>query len=50
MSKKTCTNQTRKYGEQIGGCQRWRVAKVGEGGQRIMTSSYRINKPWGCNL
>ena len=34
---------------------RWGVGRVGagakmsEGGQKLLTSSYEINKSWGCN-
>ena len=44
-------SQTHRYREQIGGCQRWGVAdEMGESGQKIQTSSYKINKSWGCNI
>ena len=26
------------------------VGKTGEGGQVVQTSSYKINKSWGCNV
>ena len=26
------------------------VGKMGEGGQEVQTSSYKINKSWGCNV
>ena len=28
----------------------WRVGKMGEGGQHVQTSIYKINKSWGCNV
>ena len=35
------TNWTYRYWEQAGGCQRWgSVGKMGEGGQKVKTSSY----------
>ena len=39
--------QAQRYKEQIGSCQRqgWRVGKMGEGGQKVQTYSYKINKP-----
>ena len=46
------TPQTHRIREQIGGCQRGGVAGLGEmseGGQKVQTSYYRINKFWGCN-
>ena len=30
------------------GCQRWEM-EVGKGGQKIQTSSYKVNKSRGCN-
>ena len=36
--------QTQTYREQISGCQRWEVGKMGEGGQKIQNSSYKIRK------
>ena len=27
----------------------WGLSKIGEGGQIVQTSSYEINKSWGCN-
>ena len=30
-----------------GGCG---VGEVGKGGQNVKISSYKINKPWGCNI
>ena len=26
------------------------VGKMGEGGQKVQTSSYKINKSWGCDV
>ena len=26
------------------------VGKTGKGSQKVQTSSYRINKSWGCNV
>lgn len=26
------------------------VAEMGEGSQKVQTSSDKINKPWGCNV
>ena len=37
--------QNNRYREQIGGCQRWGVGKIGEGRQKVHTSSYN-NKSW----
>ena len=37
--------QTHRYREQIGGCQGWWQVD----GQMVQTSSYTINKSWGCN-
>ena len=39
-------------GEQTGGCRRQgvRVDEMGEGNQKIQTSSYKINKSWECNV
>ena len=31
------------------GCQRWEM-EVGKGGQKIQTSSYKVNKSRGCNV
>ena len=46
--------QTNKTYEQRSdcGCQRWEweVGKLGEGGQKIQTSSHKINKFWRCKL
>ena len=28
----------------------WEVGKVDEGGQKVQTSSYKINKSRGCNV
>ena len=28
----------------------WVVGKMGEGGQKIETCSYKINKSWDCNV
>ena len=28
----------------------WVVGKMCEGGQKIQTCSYKINKSWGCNV
>ena len=41
-SKRTWTHR---YIEQISGCQRrgWGVGETGEGGQKVQTSSYKIN-------
>lgn len=33
--------------DHIGGCQ---VGEIGEGGQKVQTSSYKINNSWGCNV
>ena len=53
----TETHWTRRYREKITHCQRWevevegwRVGKICEGGQKVQTSSYNINKSWGCNV
>ena len=29
---------------------RWGVAEMGEGSQKVQTSSYKINKSWECNV
>ena len=29
---------------------RWGLSKVGEGGQEIQISVYKVNKPWECNV
>ena len=44
--------QTHAYREQIGSCQRWGLGagKMGEGGQKVQISSYKICKSWGCNV
>ena len=26
------------------------MGKMGEGGQKVQSSSYKINKSWGCNI
>lgn len=26
------------------------MGEIGEGGQKLPTSSYKINKLWGCNV
>ena len=28
----------------------WGVDKMGEGGQNVQTSSYKIKRPWECNV
>ena len=45
---KTNKQKPLKYREQIGGCQRWRVKSEQNGwrGQKIQTSSYKINRSW----
>ena len=44
--------QTHRNTEQIGGCQRWEwaVGEMREGGQKVPTYSYNINKFQGCNV
>ena len=29
---------------------RWGLGEMGEGSQKVYTSSYKINKSWGCNI
>ena len=36
--------------EQIGDCQRQGMEEMKEDGQKVQTSSYKINKFWGCNV
>lgn len=46
------------YRKQIGTCQRagphpapqMGIGKIGKGGQKVQTSSYKINESWGCNI
>ena len=47
--KKKLTHRNR---EQIGSHQRQgaRSRGIGEGGQKVQTSNYKINKFWGCNV
>lgn len=36
----------------MGGCQRWGwgwMRELSVSGQRVQTSTYEINKSWGCN-
>ena len=42
--------QTHRYIEQISGYQMWgmEVGKMGEGGQKAQTSSYKINEEQRC--
>ena len=28
----------------------WGMGKMGEGVQKVQTSSYKINESWGCNV
>ena len=44
--------QTHRQKEQIGGCQRQGVGggKMGEGGQKVQISSYKINKSLACDV
>ena len=49
---KTKTQQTHRYREQIDGCQRLGAggdAWTDEGGQKVQTFSYKINKSWEYN-
>ena len=41
-------SQAHRYREQTRGCQRrvWGVIERGEGGSKVQTSSYKINKSW----
>ena len=43
---------THRYGGKIAGCQRWGFggSEMGESSQTEQTSSYKINKSWGCNV
>ena len=34
----------------IAGGRGWKVSETGEGGQNVQTSSYKIDKSWGCNI
>ena len=45
-------NKLADTGEQTGGCRRQgvRVDEMGEGNQKIQTSSFKINKSWECNV
>ena len=46
-------NQTHKYGEETGDCQRGGglgVDKMGKGHQKELISSYKINESWGYNV
>ena len=36
--------KTHRYIEQTGGCQRREVDEIAESGQKVQTSSYKINK------
>ena len=50
---KTKENKTHRYREHIGGCLRQGVVgwyEMGESGQKIWTSSYKIYASWGCNV
>ena len=44
--------KSHRYREQTGGCQRqgWVLGKMGEGNQKLQTSSYTVNKSCGCNV
>ena len=43
--------QAHRYRELTGGCQRLGgVGKMGEGGQKVQTSTYKINTSWGGNV
>ena len=41
-----------RYREQIGGCRegQGKGHKMGEGSQKVQTSSYKIGKSWGDNV
>ena len=42
-----------RYRKQIFSCYTWRcggVGQMGEGNQKVQTSSYKIIKSWGCNV
>ena len=46
-------NETCRYREQIGDCQRGGelgVGKMGKGDQKVQSSSYKISKSWGCKV
>ena len=49
-NKKKSAHQGHRYREQFGRCQRERELGEGEGYQKMHTSSYKINKSWGCNV
>ena len=48
IENKTKKEQVHRYREQIGGCERWKVGKVGEGCQNVQTSRYE--KVMRCNV
>ena len=50
--KKKKKNQIYEYREQTSGCQKQGqgVSKMDEDGQKVETSSCKINKSWGCNV
>ena len=45
-------NKKQTHKEQIDGYRGrdWRVGEMGAGDQTAQTSSYKLNKLWGCNL
>ena len=45
-------NRTHRYREKVGSCQTLGegVGRVGKGGQKVQSSSYKIIKSWGCNV
>ena len=36
--------------EQVCSCQRWGGGQMREGGQKVQSSNYKINKSWKCNV
>ena len=53
--KQTKQNKAQSHREQIGGCQNRKMlwggdGEMGEVGQNIRTSSYKIGKSWGYNV
>lgn len=50
VSKKTKQNKPHRNREQIGGCYKPQVGDTGEGGQKVQTYSYKINKSQACNV
>ena len=45
--KQTCRNRADWWQPEVGGRE---VGEMGEGGQKVQISSYKMNKSWGCNV